>query len=67
MSLMPYRAPYGMGGLSGLGTPMDPTMLHHRIPAYPGKISSFAVIIYTLCTRSRGPTKMSGPNVHLKV
>lgn len=35
MSLMPYRAPYGMGGLSGLGTPMDPTMLHHRIPAYP--------------------------------
>ena len=51
MSLMPYRAPYGMGGLSGLGTPMDPTMLHHRIPAYPGKISSIAVIIYTLCTR----------------
>ena len=48
MSLMPYRAPYGMGGLSGLGTPMDPTMLHHRIPAYPGKISSFAVIIYKL-------------------
>lgn len=31
-----YRPPYGMGGLGGLGSPMDPTgMLHHRLPAYP--------------------------------
>ena len=35
-----YRPPYGMGGLSGLGSPMDPTgMLHHRLPAYPGNSS----------------------------
>lgn len=37
-----YRPPYGMGGLGGLGSPMDPTgMLHHRLPAYPGMILIF--------------------------
>ena len=44
-----YRPPYGMGGLGGLGSPMDPTgMLHHRLPAYPGMILIFGGVVVFL-------------------
>ena len=52
-----YRPPYGMSGLGGLGSPMDPTgMLHHRLPAYPGTKPFLSPDFFTIFSKAKQPS-----------